>query len=81
MLLAEIVKMLKGGHVVFLRQVTGNMARRQWDGTCRVAELESVLKEEGTHKLGTYLDKHQTTVAEWVALRPIYEFFGRDTGY
>ena len=31
--------------------------------------------------LGTYIDKWQVTVVEWVALMPILEFCNRETGY
>ena len=38
------------------------------------------LKEEGTQTLGTYIDRQKTTVAEWVALRPIHEVCDRYIG-
>ena len=28
-----------------------------------------------------YIDKRQTTVAEWLVLRSILEVYGRETGY
>ena len=49
--------------------------------TCSRAAAVVFLKEEGTQTLGTYVDRHQTTVAEWVALRPIYEVCDRYIGY
>ena len=70
-----------GVHGGFLRQVTGKMTRGQWYRTWRRAAEDSVLKELGNQKLGTYIDKQQTTVAKWLALRPIYEVRDRDTGY
>ena len=39
-----------------------------------------VLEKAGTQPLGTYIDRRQTTVAEWVALRPILGFYGRKMG-
>ena len=52
---------------------------RQWDRTWKGSAAESLLKEAGTQKVGTYVDKQQTTVAEWVALIPIYEVYDRET--
>ena len=49
-------------------------------GTCRDATEVSLLKEDGTQTLETYIDKGKVTVAEWVALRPIIEVCDRDTG-
>ena len=31
--------------------------------------------------MGTYIDKQHTTVAEWVALRPICEVYDMETRY
>ena len=63
-LLVEISKNLEGVHVVFLRQVTRNMAKRQRDRTRRITAADSVLKVVGTYTLGVYIDKRQATVAE-----------------
>ena len=42
---------------------------------------ESVIKEAGTQTLGTYSDKWQEKVVEWVALSLILEVFDMDMGY
>ena len=42
---------------------------------------EAVLQGAGTQSLGTYVDRRQTTVAEWVALRPVFDVCTRETGY
>ena len=44
-------------------------------------EADKVLEKAGTQSLGTYIDRRQETVAEWVALLPILEVCGRETGY
>ena len=41
---------------------------------------EKVLERAGTHPLGTYIDRRQETVAEWVALHPILGVCDRETG-
>ena len=38
-------------------------------------------KGAGTQTLGTYIDRRQATVAEWVALRPILDIYDRDKVY
>ena len=40
-----------------------------------------VLKEAGTHTLGTYIDNQKAIVAEWVALMLKLEVCIRDMGY
>ena len=42
---------------------------------------ETVPNKAGTQLLGTYIDRIQATVAEWVAFCPILELCGGDTGY
>ena len=39
--------------------------------------IARVLKEAGTQALGTYIDKRQATVAEWVALMKILDICDR----
>ena len=40
-----------------------------------------MLKGAGTQTLSKYVDRLQATVAEWVAIRPIFDVCVRDTGY
>ena len=61
--------------------MTVNIVKRKRFGTWRNAAAESVLKEEGMHTLGEYIDNHQATVAQWVVLRPIIEVCNRETVY
>ena len=53
----------------------------QEDGTWRQVEAEKALEKAGTQSLGTYIDRRQATVAEWVALRTILEVCDIETGY
>ena len=59
---------LEGVNVGFLRQVMGQKANRQREKTWRSTSAARVLKEAGTQTLGTYIDKQQVKVVEWVAL-------------
>ena len=42
---------------------------------------KKVLQGARTQPLQTYVDRRQTTVAEWVNLRPIFDVCVRETGY
>ena len=42
---------------------------------------DTVIEKAGTQILGTYIDRRQATVAEWVASLPILEVCERETGY
>ena len=61
-LFATISDNLEGVHMGFLRKVTVQKAKRQRDGTWRSAAEARVIKEAGTHTLGTCIDKQQATV-------------------
>ena len=64
---------LEGVHVGFLMQITRHGAVRQKDRTWRQESAETVLEKSGTQPLGTYNDRRQAIVVEWVALRHILE--------
>ena len=40
-----------------------------------------MLQAEGTKLMREYINKRQVTVAEWVALCPIFEVCAKDKGY
>ena len=40
-----------------------------------------MLQEAGKQPLQTYIEQMQVSVAEWVALRPIFEVCAKETGY
>ena len=42
---------------------------------------ETVLEKAGTKPIGTYIDRRQATVVEWVALIPILKVCDRETCY
>ena len=67
-----MAKRLEGVHMGFLRKFTEKTAQWQWDGMWKKEREASVLRETGTHTLREYTKRHKTTVAKWVALRPIY---------
>ena len=77
----EIFNTMEGFHMGLLRELTVNTTRQSLERTWRRAAEGGVLKEAVTRKLGTYIDKQQTTVAEWVTLRPIYDVCDKWMGY
>ena len=81
MLLVAIEKRPEGFHMVFHQKVTGKTACLQWDGKWKRKGEASFLRETGPQNLGEYIYCKQTTVAEWVTLRPIYEVCEKETGY
>ena len=64
----------------FLRQVTHKQATRRIDGSWRQVTAEAVMQGKGTKTLRTYVDRLQTTVAEWVATRTIFDVCAREKG-
>ena len=60
-------------HVGFLQKVTKLKAKILRDGSWQKVAEENVLQEAGTQPLQTYLDRRKATVAELVALRPIFD--------
>ena len=72
---------LKGVHVSFMRQVTGMKAQKLGDENWQKEGAGGVIQEEGTKPLQDYINRRQVTVAEWVALRPIFKVCAKETGY
>ena len=68
---------LEGVHVGFLQRIKRQRVVQQKDGTWRQVAAGTVIEKAGTQPLGTYIDRRQATVAEWVALRPILEVCDR----
>ena len=80
-LLTVMYRKLEGVHVGFLGQVRGQKSKRERAGNWRSAAESRVLKEAGTQTMGTYIEKWQVTVVEWVLLRSILKIFNIITGY
>ena len=62
---------LKEVHVGFLHQVAEKIAWRQWGRLWKSKGAEIFLREIEMQNLGKYMDRQQTTAADWVALRSI----------
>ena len=73
LLLVPMAQRLGVVHVGFLQQVTKLKAKILRDGSWQKVAAENVLQEAGTQPLQAYLDRRKATVAELVALRPIFD--------
>ena len=67
--------------MVFLRQVAGMTNQKLGINTWHKEGVERVLQETETKPFRGYTERRQATVAEWVALRPIFEVFVKETGF
>ena len=76
-----MAKRIEGTHTEFLQMITGKRARQLGYMTWETPGEESVQEAAGTQSARIYIEKRQATVAQWVALRPLFEVCARDTGY
>ena len=59
----------------------GKRANQLGDGTWGIPGAEGIREAAGTQSDRIYIEQWQTTVAQWVALRPLVEVCVRETGY
>ena len=78
---ATILQKLEGVHVGFLRQVEGMIVQNLGVNTWQTEGADRVLQATGTKPLWEYIERRQATVAEWIALRPIFEVCAKETGF
>ena len=78
---AAMERKVEGTHIGLLRQITGKRARRLGDGTWETPGAEEVREVAQTQSAMTYIGRRQATVAQWVALRPLFGVFAREKGY
>ena len=72
---------VEGTHTELLIQITGKRARWLGDRTWETPGAEGVREAAVTQSKKTYIGRQQTTVAQWVALRPLFEVCEREKGY
>ena len=80
-LTATMLQKMEGVYVGFLRHVVEMLACNLGVGMWQKEGAERVLQETGRKKLREYIETIQARVAEWVALRPIFEVFAKNTGF
>ena len=78
---ASMVKRVEGTHIEFLQLITGKRSRRLGDGAWETLGAEGVREAAGTQLARIYIERWQGTVAQWVALRPLFEVCASETWY
>ena len=80
-LLAKMDKKVEGEHMGFLRNIVVKQARRIVYGTWETPGEEVVQETAGTQSEMTYIGRRQSTVAQWMSLRPIFKVCEGGKGY
>ena len=61
--------------------VTGKRAKQLEDRKWQTPGAEGIREEAGTQLDRIYIEQQQATVAQWVALHPLFEVCARETWY
>ena len=80
-ILASMLKRLEGTNTELLQLIIGKIVRQLGYGTWETPGSEAVQEAAGTQSEKMYIEKRRVTVAQWVALRPLFEVFTMETGY
>ena len=80
-LLASMANRIEGMHTEFLKIIMAKRVKQLEDGTWKTPGAEDIREAAGNESAGIYVERQQTTVAQWVALRPLFEVCARETGY
>ena len=65
--------MLKGFHIYAARRITGMIPRKRRNGEWVYPNSVTVLKAAGLRTINHYIVVRQTTVADYIVHRPIFE--------
>ena len=68
-------------HTELLQMITGKRAKQLVDGTWETPGAEVIREAAGTQLDRIYIERRQANVAQWVALRPLFEVCAREKGY
>ena len=71
----ELISFIHGA----ARRITGRQPRRGCDGKWFYPSLEGAMKEAGFTDVRTSINRRQNTVAQYIATRPLMDFFKRAT--
>uniref|UniRef100_A0A7S0FHZ4 Uncharacterized protein n=1 Tax=Minutocellus polymorphus TaxID=265543 RepID=A0A7S0FHZ4_9STRA len=69
----RVLSALESLHHRVARRLAGKMPRRLPDGSWECPSLEKALEEAGLFPISEYVARRQRTVAQYIALRPIYD--------
>ena len=76
-----IDKNVEGSHTGFLRKMTRKRVRKIVEGKWETTGTEVVREAAGMQLVMTYIWRWQATVAQWMALRKIFEVCAGEKGY
>ena len=68
-----MAKRIEGKHTEFLQIIMGNIVKQLGDGTWETPGVEGIREAAGTESARIYIEQRQATVAQWVALCPLFE--------
>ena len=74
-------KKVEVSHMAFLRHIMGMQAQQIVDETWDTSGAGVVREAVGTQSEMIYIGRQQATVAQWVALQPIFELCVGEKGY
>ena len=69
----RIRRLLGGFRNRVARQLSGKFPRRQADGTWEFSPLGDAMRAAGLEEIETYVSRRQSTVAQYIATRPIID--------
>ena len=69
-----MTKRIEGKHTEFLQIITGNIVKQLGYGTWETPWAEGIREAVGTESARIYIERRQSTVAQWVALRPLFGY-------
>ena len=76
-----MAKRIEGTDTDSLKIITGKRDRKLGDWIWETPGAEGIREKAVTQSDGIYIEKRHATVAQWVALRPLFEVCARETGY
>ena len=77
----SMAKRIEGTHTEFRRMIMGKRTKQLGDGTWDTPGAEVIQEAAGTQSARIYIERRQVTVAQWVALCPLFDACARETGY
>ena len=80
-LLASMANSIEETHTELLQMIMGKRLKQLEDETWETPGAEVTREGLGNQSESIYIEQQQATVAQWVALRPLFEVCARETGY
>ena len=78
---AEMERKVEGIYTGLLQQIMGKQVQQIGDGTWEISGAEGVREASGTQLVMTYIERRQATMAQQVALHPLFEVCSGGKGY